>query len=137
MVKPKEHNGELFFVRVKDPNEVRKNILETLKDIVEVLRRFEKFRQTRHHKIEKIGHLRIVIKEANKMLGDLRAKLPQTNLRAVVVKEAKHAKKTHHKKKKGKSAEEKMEKAPRKEATELDKLEAELSAIEGKLKSLA
>ena len=30
----KEESNELFFVQVKDPAEVRRNILETLKEIV-------------------------------------------------------------------------------------------------------
>ena len=125
---------ELFFVRVRDPVEVRRNILETLREIVEVLHRFEKFKQLRHEKIEKISHLRVLLRQSNRMLGDLRGKLPQTNLRATVQRETAH--KAHHrKKKKGKVIE---EKAPqKKELTQVEKLEAELSAIENKLKSLA
>ena len=130
-----EQGNELFFVQVKEPSEVRRNILETLRDIVEVLRRFEKFKHLRHEKLEKINNLRGLLKETNKVFGTLKSKLPQTNLRATVVREApKHAKKTHHRKsKKAKVAEEKM---PKKEITDADKLEAELNAIESKLKSL-
>ena len=136
MVKMKQQSDELFFVQVKDPNEVRRNILEILKEIVEVLQRFEKFKRIRHEKIEKINHLRVLIRQANKMLGDLKIKMPQTNLRAVSVREApRHVEKAHHKKKK-KVTGEKIEKAPKKEMTELEKLETELSAIESKLKSL-
>ena len=131
----KEESNGLFFVRIKEPNEVRRNILETLKEIVEVLQRFEKFKHLRHEKLEQINKLRIQLKDANKMLGSLRLKLPQTNLRAMPIRENSQPKKPHHKKgKKVKTAE---EKAPKKEATELEKLEAELSAIESKLKSLA
>jgi len=130
----KEESNGLFFVQIKEPAEVRRNILETLKEIVEVLQRFEKFKHLRHEKIEQINKLRVQIKDANKMLGNLRLKLPQTNLRAMPVREATaHPKKTHRKGKKIKAAE---EKATKKEPTELEKLEAELSAIEGKLKSL-
>ncbi len=132
----KEQSDELFFVQVKDPNEVRKNILETLKDIVEVLKSFEKFKQIRHDKLENINKLRGLLKDANKMLGNLKSKLPQTNLRATVVKEApRHPKVPHKKGKKIKIIE--AEKAPpKKEITEADKLEAQLSAIEEKLKGL-
>ncbi len=129
----KEQSNGLFFVQVKEPNEVRRNILETLKGIVEVLKRFEKFKHIRHEKLEKINHLRVLLKQANKMLGDLRSKLPQTNLRATVAREAPKPKVHHKKKKRAKSAE---EKAPKRETTELDKLESELNAIESKLKSL-
>ena len=134
MVKSKEENNGLFFVQVKEPNEVRRNILETLKDIVEVMHRFEKFRHIRHEKLQKIQHLRILIRQANKMLGVLKTKLPQTNLRATAVRQAPaQTKKGHHKKKAKAAGQEKM---PKREMTEVEKLEAELNAIESKLKSL-
>ena len=124
----------MFFVQVKEPSEVRRNILETLRDIVEVLKRFENFKHLRHEKLEKINKLRGLLKETNKVFGTLKSKLPQTNLRATVVREAPRQPKKHHKKsKKAKVVEEKM---PKKEMTEADKLEAELTAIESKLKSL-
>lgn len=133
----KQQSSGIFFAQVKAPNEVRRNILETLKDIVEVLQRFEKFKRIRHEKLERIHKLRGLIKDANKMLGTLRLKMPQTNLRASAAAEAPAHKKAHHrKKKKAKSSGEKQEKAPKKEMTELEKLEAELGAIESKLKSL-
>lgn len=136
MVNMKEQDTELFFVEVKGPSEVRRNILETLKEIVELLQRFEKYRHIRHEKLEKIQKLRALLKDANKMLGSLRLKLPQTNLRATVSAGQKQPKKPHHKKrKKGKAAEE-APKVPKREATELEKLESELNAIESKLKSL-
>ena len=129
----KKEQPELFFVRVKEPIEVRRNILETLKEIVEVLQRFEKFRQLRHEKIEKISHLRVLLRQTNKMLGEMRSRLPQTNLRATVSREM-PVHKARHKKKKAKDS---AEKAPqKKELTQVEKLEAELNAIESKLKSL-
>ena len=141
--KLKEKGNELFFVRVKEPNEVRRNILETLKEIVETLQRFEKFKGIRQEKLGKINKLRGLLKDANKMFGNLKAKMPQTNLRAVVVKETSRrfekssAKTSRKKRKNAKQAGEKPEaKAPKKEMTEMEKLESELSAIEGKLKSL-
>lgn len=131
----KEPNKELFFVQVRQPNEVRRHILQTLKEIVEVLHRFENFRQIRHEKIANIHKLRALLKDANKMLGSLKLKLPETNLRATAVKQVtKHSKKPVHKKK-GRS-EEKIEKSPKREMTETEKLEAQLNAIESKLKGL-
>ncbi|MBS3114033.1 hypothetical protein J4448_02945, partial [Candidatus Woesearchaeota archaeon] len=79
MVKMKEQSNELFFVQVKKPNEARKDILETLRKIVETLQKFEKFKHIKHEKHEKIRHLGVLLKQANKILGDLRLKLPQTN----------------------------------------------------------
>ena len=131
----KKESEELFFVQVREPTEIRRNILETLKEIVEVLQRFEKFRQMRHEKIERINHLRVLLRQAGKMLGDLRSRMPQTNLRATAVKETPRLPAIHHRKKKKGRAEAKHE-MPKKEMTELEKLENELSAIESKLKSL-
>lgn len=132
----KEQGNELFFVEIKEPTEVRRNILESLKEILEVLQRFEKFKNIRHEKLENIHKLRGLLKDANKMLGNLRLKLPQTSLRAAAVRETAAHKAHHKKRKKGKYAEKEPEKAPKREMTEVEKLESELSAIESKLKSL-
>ena len=137
MVNPREQSNELFFVEVRGPEEVRRLILETLKEILQVLQKFEQFKHIRHRKLEHINKLRSLIKDANKMLGNLKAKLPQTSLRASIVKEKKaQAQKAHHKKSKKKMLEAKQEKPPKKEMTELDKLESELNAIESRLKGL-
>ena len=130
----KEQDTGLFFVEVKEPSEVRRNILEFLKEIVETLQRFEKFKHIRHEKIENMHKLGRLLKDANKMLGDLKSKLPQTNLRAIVNETPKQSKAHHKKKKKGKVVEEKPQK---KDMSELEKLESQLSAIESKLKGLA
>ena len=127
----KEQDNELFFVEVKEPAEVRRSILEALKEILELLQRFEKFKHIRHEKLAKIQKLRGLVKDANKMLGNLKAKLPQTNFKTYIPKEQKQPKKSIQKK------EAKEEKAPKKGKTELERLEAELSAIENKLKSFS
>ena len=45
MVKIKEQSNGVYFVQVRDPTEVRKHILETLRQIFEMLQRLEKLRQ--------------------------------------------------------------------------------------------
>ena len=141
----KEQNADMFFVRVKEPTQIRKQVLETLKRILEVLHRFEKFKRIRHEKFERIQKLSSLLKEANKMLGNLKLKLPQTNLKAVVLKEippqtpkATYKKSKKTKGKKTKVSEEKIQKKEpiKKEMTDVEKLESELNAIEGKLKNL-
>ena len=132
--KLREESNEMFFVQLKEPTEVRRNILETLKDIVELLQRFEKYKHLRHQKLEKIQQLRVLVKSTNKLVGDLRVRLPQTNLKPQVTKgPSKERKENSAKKKKGKQAEEKI---PKKGMTELERLQSELSSIEGKLKNL-
>lgn len=131
----KEQNSEIFFVEVKNPTEIRKCILETLKDILEVLHRFESFKRVRSKKLENLHKLRALLKDANKMLGNLKLNLPQTNLKAVAAKiPLKKQEKAQPASKKSVSAP--QAKPQKREMTELDKLNAELDAIESKLKSL-
>ena len=128
--KLKQKEKQLFFVELKDSAEVRKNLLETLKDILSFLQKFEKFRSKRHEKIENIHKLRTLLRQAHKMMGHLKAKLPQTDLKPYNFREAS--------KSEGDIAAKPEEKRPEaiKPTTELEKLEAELEAIESKLKSL-
>ena len=77
----------------------------------------------------KMQKLRNLVKDANKIIGNLKSKMPQASLKGMIQQEnAKSAKKPVQKKKEA-------EKPKKKEGTELDRLEAELSAIESKLKS--
>jgi len=48
-------SDDILFVEVHQSDEVRRNILESLKDLVENLQRFEKFKEQRKEKIEKIN----------------------------------------------------------------------------------
>ena len=138
MVKIKEQSSGVYFVQVRDPTEVRKHILETLRQIFEMLQRLEKLRHLRHEKLEIVSKLRSLFKDANKLLGTLKVKLPQTNLKVTVTKEQVHSKKHHAKNKKfPKDMKEKPEAAPKKELSDAEKLEAQLNAIESKLKNLA
>jgi len=137
MVKLKEQTQGVYFVQVKDPVEVRKHILETLRQIFEMLQRLEKLKQLRHEKLDNISKLRSLFKDTNKLMATLKLKLPQTNLKVSLPKE------THHHrhmaksvKAKSKVAKEKAP-APRKELSDAEKLEAQLNAIESKLKNLA
>lgn len=124
-VKEQESN-DLFFVQIREPSEVRRGILESLKEILEMLQRFEKSRHARHEKLVKIQKLRVLMKDANKLIGDLKARLPQTSLKGAVAREDKQP---------GKPAKKKEDHQPKKGKSELERLEEELSSIESKLKS--
>ena len=95
----KKPQKEEYFVEIKDPNEVRRHVLEALKDILEVMHQFEKLRQIRHKKLEAVQKLRASMRAANRMMGDLKSMLPQTSMKpAAVAEEPKKPK--HHAKKK-------------------------------------
>ena len=127
----KEQRGEIFFVEVKEPSEVKRNVLETMKEILELMQQFEKFKQIRHQKLLKIQRLRSLVKDANKIFGILKSKLPQASFKTIKPKPVqKHERKPAAKKEKTPK-----EDAQKKHKTELDRLESELSAIESKLKN--
>ncbi len=126
---------DIFFVEVKEPEEVRKNILESLKEIVESLQRFEKFKETRKDKIYHINKFKNIVKDTNKLVFDLKKSFPETTIRTVrEMSKSTQKKKTNGKKKYAGVI--KKEVQERKPMTELQKLESELSEIEGKLESL-
>jgi len=125
-----KENGDIFFVEVHEPSDVKRIILESLKDIVESLQRFEKFKDTRKDKIDNINKLQKIVKEINKLIPRLKNSLPEAKIR-VVDTVSKHPKKRAVKDIKKVAAEE-----TKKPTTELQKLEDELSDIEGKLGGL-
>ena len=142
----KDSNEGLLFVEIKQPTAIRSDTLQTIKQIIQLLHKFERLRHIRHQKLEKIQKIRVLMKSANKLMGDLKTKLPQTNLRVVVAKEApKEAEEeatasTKPSKKKGKTKAAKLQKplkkGSKKDSADIDKLESELNAIESKLKGL-
>lgn len=120
----------MFFVEVNQSDEVKRNILESLKEIVENLQRFEKFKETRKEKIENIEKLGKIMKEINKVVPRLKESLPETKIRAKKVSNGNEKKVVAVEKKTPEEV------AKRKPATELQKLESELTDIEDKLRSL-
>lgn len=126
-----KESKDMFFVEVKNPNEVKRSILESMKSIVESLHGFEKFKAIRKDKIDKINKLKKTVKELNKLISNLKSILPESSLR---VRESKvPARKAIPK---SKSPKEKLQAAENPPTTELEKLESQLSQIEGKLSDL-
>ena len=128
---------EIFHVGIEEPKEIRKNILESTRQVIYSLQRFEKLKAVRIEKAEKIILLKKQIIELLRLVEIFRKELPKTKLRAkenidkieplnipVVKKEIR----------------EKRDKPVKEQTTkkinELDKLEYELSQIESKLNNL-
>jgi len=124
---------ELFFVKIEDTAPVRRGLLEGLRDVVDVLQKYDAVKGIRERKIHKMQELRSHIKEINKLLYRLKAAFPH-----IKVKVPKLGKKESPGKQKKASVPqaEKLVPPPKKK-TELDMLEDELTAIENKLKGLA
>jgi len=138
VVEKKEN--DIFFVGVKDPVEIRRSILESLKGTVEDLQRFEKFKAIRDEKAAATIVLKSQVRELIRMTNKLRAEIPKGDLRVKLGAEHAAIEAERQKKEKKKAAVKKVEAKPvekvevkPKELSELEKLEAELSSIESKL----
>lgn len=137
MTKEKEAKKEVLYVGVQTPIEMRRTILESTRDVVEMLQKFEKFRAVREEKIATVNQLKEEVKEITKLVNKLKNELPKVDVRVRLHKEQemvegeKKAAKQAMKPKKNVAV--KKEAPKTKELSDLEKLEAELSAIEGKL----
>ena len=129
----KAKDDDDFFVIAKDPSEIKRSLLESLKDIVESLQRFEKFKSVREEKLENVDKLRADIKELIKLNSSLKAAMPETKLRISLDKKKSKAKK---KIVRVEEKHEEIETEVSKPMTELEKLQSELSVIESRLGSL-
>jgi hypothetical protein len=68
-----------MFVRFDDPIQLRREILTSSKDVVEILQGFEKFKISRIKKIELIVKYKEIMGEINILSGKLRKILPKVD----------------------------------------------------------
>lgn len=142
----KEPKKDVFYVGVQDPVEIRRNVLECSKDMVQFMQRYENLKNIRNDKEEAIHHLKEDVRELKSLVNKLRKVLPKSKLR-IKSHEEKKEEKPKPKKKKGKKKKAKKEtkkEAPKEETTpppkpktEIERLESELADIEEKLGKLS
>ena len=116
---------ELFFVGIRDPIELRKELLTSSKNLIDGLRRYESYKGIKEEKLQYVLELKRVFDELLVLNRKLRGKLPK-----IPVKVAPTV-----------TREEKPEKMPKGRAIKLTKgkidvLEQELAKIEERLGSL-
>jgi len=122
----KEENP--LFVGITDGAELRRDILECSKGILGSLQDYERFKSVREEKLRLIHQFREDVKKVSSLMSGLRKHLPkvkEVGIKKPKVKEAEVVKPKVVK----------IEKP--KETTELERLEAELNDIEGKLNNLS
>ena len=68
---------DIFFMRVDEPAEVRKQLLESARMSIQTLQRYERFKAMRQQKNESITKLRAAIKDLNQLFVKLRAAMPE------------------------------------------------------------
>lgn len=127
-----QEEKELFFVGVRNPIELRRTMLESSKEIIEDLQKYERLKALRAEKAKQIEKLRTIVKEINRLVAKLKAELPTTSLR---IEEMPQKLKKPEMVKPKKTAKE-IKAEPKKELTELEKLESELDAIEQRLSGI-
>ena len=132
-----------MFVGLSSPIELRRTILESTKDTVEMLQKYEKFRAVREEKITTINQLQEQIREIAKLVSKLKLEMPKIDVRVKLHKEQEMVEREV--KASREAGKRKIEKLAKKEIpkkinlkkmkglSELEKLEAELTNIEQKL----
>ena len=131
-VQPTE--DQLFYMGIPNPIEVRRNILESARDMVHFLQLFERFRLIREEKKLASKLLRRHVKELTTLVNKLKAVLPKTSIRAKSKKEEMERIETPGKIKVIKEPE--TSEIPDLSIDDIEALETELKAIEGKLNFL-
>ena len=134
----KETNQQPVYVNIRENREVRKSLLESVKDTLILLQKRELIKKVREDKLHTIDQLSNTIKEIKEMTSRLKIALPKVDRNILKSKEEKShrvLKKKEEKKEDEAQAEEKE--AVKRELSEIEKLEAEIKSIEDKLSSLS
>lgn len=69
---------ELFYMRVDDPTGSRRAVLESTKDLVQLLQRYEHFLKVRSDKTKLVNQLRKINNDIKKSVNDLYSIMPVT-----------------------------------------------------------
>jgi len=129
---------DMFFVEIKNPLDVERRLLESIKDVLESLQRFEHFKGMHVNRLAAIAQLRKVTNQINRQVSILKAKFPERTLKAIIAKMPKEGKREHKKNMVKTTKSKKIvhihenKQAP----VALDAISAEIAAIEEKLRSL-
>lgn len=122
-----------FMVQVSEPRMLRKDLLESVREIIIFMQGYEKFRKIQEDKVTLFTQLKTDLRVLNSLVDDkLRKYLPKGKLRAV---------QTPKQDIKPYARDEELLRAPsiqndRSPASELDELESQLKNIETQLRSV-
>ncbi len=115
---------EIFYVSINNSKDLRKNILETSKSLIENLHSFEKFRTIRAEKIKAMEELIVLFKEINDISSQVKIEMPKIKLPTLRKFKKEEKKKEVEKKVKHESDD------------ELAKLESAIQQIESRLSEI-
>ena len=74
-----------FFVGIHEPSDIRRNVLESSKDVVNSMQTNEILKQIRKEKLLLFEKMRSVMNDLDLLVSKLNKKLPKTHLRKNVV----------------------------------------------------
>src|SRR3990172_7282455 len=74
--------NELFFVGIRDPIELRKELLTSSKNLIDSLRRYEAYKDVKEEKLRHVMELKRVFDELLVMNKKLRNKMPHIPIKA-------------------------------------------------------
>ena len=119
---------ELFFVGIRDPIELRKELLTSSKNLIDSLRRYEAFKDLKEEKLRHILELKRVFDELLVLNRKLRGHLPRIPVKVPALREMQMREKQMPAKA--------MPKQVKMARSKVDVLEEELSRIEERLGGL-
>lgn len=87
-VSPAVERSPEYMIQVSDPKMLRKDILESLREVIIFMQGYEKFRKIQEEKVALFSSLKIKVRELNSLIDNkLRNYLPKGNLKPVVEEE--------------------------------------------------
>ena len=113
--------SEDFFIKINDPTEIRKYILESSKEILKCMHKYEDIESIRRKKLTYLMQLRQLMKETTVLMTKFRTKLPREKLARLP-------------KRFDQTMKQEFVRAP--SSTEIEDLSREISHIEEKLSKL-
>ncbi len=135
-----------YMIQVSDPKMVRKDLLESLREVIIFMQGYETFRKIQEEKVTHFALLKSQVKDLNSMIDTkLRKYLPKGKLHGIVEKQAKREEQREELLSEEPRIEvvqiersqlKKVEAQPRAPPNELAELEKQLREIENQLKNI-
>jgi hypothetical protein len=76
--------SEGFFVGIYDPLDIRRNILESSKELIKSLEAYERLEKIRESKLRHFAQMRKTMKELELLSSKLKERMPKSNVRKTI-----------------------------------------------------
>lgn len=126
-----------FYIEIEDSVELRRQMLETSKELIGILQQYEEIKNIENQKIQEIENFRSTLKEIAADIVRLKSLMPKVKLselprKAILVREPKH----HAPEVKAAPEKQDAPEPEHPETVDSNKLESQLNEIEKKLQDL-